>query len=208
MVTEVIMKREIFGKEISQKSKSEFFSATDLVRAGNRWRIQNELEPFNMKAWLQQKGVKEFIATLENQFGKVLISGRGRGNHTWVHPYLFIDMALSISPSLKIEVYGWIYDSLLKYRNDSGDSFKKMSGALYLNSKNKSLFTKDIIKYATEIKKTVGCENWETATETQLTLRNRIHDNVSLLTDLIPNEDAIRIGIKKALEYNKQGENK
>ena len=54
MVTEVIMKREIFGKEISQKSKSEFFSATDLVRAGNRWRIQNELEPFNMKAWLQQ----------------------------------------------------------------------------------------------------------------------------------------------------------
>lgn len=205
MVTEVIMKREIFGKEISQKSKSEFFSATDLVRAGNRWRIQNELEPFNMKAWLQQKGVKEFIANLENQFGKVLISGRGRGNHTWVHPYLFIDMALSISPSLKIEVYGWIYDSLLKYRNDSGDSFKKMSGALYINSKNKSLFTKDIIRYATEIKKTVGCDNWETATEDQLTLRNRIHDNVSLLTDLIPNDDAIRIGIKKALEYDKKG---
>ena len=41
MVTEVIMKRELFGHEISQKSKSEFFSATDLSKAGNEWRRSN-----------------------------------------------------------------------------------------------------------------------------------------------------------------------
>ena len=202
MKTEVIMKREIFGKEISQKSKSEFFSATDLVRAGNIWRVSQGLDVFKMSAWLQQKGVKEFISSLQSQFGKVLISGKGRGNHTWVHPFLFIDMALAISPSLKIEVYQWIYDSLLKYRNESGDSYKKMTGALFCNSKNKQAFTKDLIKYAVEIKKTIGVNDWETATEKQLVLRNRIHDNIALLADVIENDSAVRIGIKKALEYD------
>ena len=202
MQTEVIMKREIFGKEISQKSKSEFFSATDLVRAGNIWRGGQGMDMFKMSAWLQQKGVKEFISSLESQFGKVLISGRGRGNHTWVHPFLFIDMALAISPSLKIEVYKWIYDSLLKYRNDSGDSYKKMTGSLFCNAKNKQSFTKELIEYALEIKRVVGVKDWESATEKQLVLRNRIHDNIALLADVIPNDSAVRLGIKKALEYD------
>lgn len=200
MKTEVIMKREIFGKEISQKSKSEFFSATDLVRAGNVWRITNGLEPFNMKAWFQQKGTKDFISALEKEYGKIKISGRGRGNHTWVHPFLFIDMALAISPTLKIEVYKWLYDSLLKYRNNSGDSFKKMSGALYLNASNKSLFTREIQEYSREIKSACNVNDWETANEGQLELRDRIHENIALLCDVLNNNvDAVRIGIKKAL---------
>jgi hypothetical protein len=200
MKTEVIMKREIFGKEISQKSKSEFFSATDLVRAGNIWRITQGLEPFNMIAWLQQKGTKDFILSLEKEFGKIKISGRGRGNHTWVHPFLFIDMALAISPTLKIEVYRWLYDSLLKYRNNSGDSYKKMSGALYLNASNKSTYVKDLKDYAHEIRSACNISSWESANEKQLETRDRIHENIALLCDLIPNEDAVRIGIKKALE--------
>ena len=202
MITEVIMKRELFGKEISQKSKSEFFSATDLVLAGNKWRVNNDLEIFKLTSWLGSSRTKEFMGELEKEFGTVIIRSKGKNQHTWVHPYLFIDLALSINPKLKIEVYKWLYDSLLKYRNESGDSFKKMSGALYINAKNKSFFTKDIIKYSTEIKKVIGVENGENATEKQLTLRTRMHDNISLLTDLVPNDDAVRIGIKKALEYD------
>ena len=98
MKTEVIMQRDLFGMPISQKSKTEFFSATDLVKAGNRWRMINGLTPFNEKAWMQNKGTQEFIAELESKFGKVKISARGRGQHTWIHPLLFIDMALAISP--------------------------------------------------------------------------------------------------------------
>jgi hypothetical protein len=198
--TEVIMKREIFGKEISQKSKSEFFSATDLVRAGNIWRISEGLEPFNMTKWFQQKGTIEFIEALNSAYGKIKISGRGRGSHTWIHPFLFIDMALAISPSLKIEVYKWLYDSLLKYRNDSGDSYKKMTGALFINSKNKSNYKNNLRGFANEIKVSCNVTEWEKATESQLKLRDRIHENIALLCDLVPNNDAVRIGIKKALE--------
>ena len=52
MKTEVIMQRELFGHTIQQKSKSEFFSVTDLVKAGNKWRMANNIKPFNFNQWI------------------------------------------------------------------------------------------------------------------------------------------------------------
>jgi len=201
MKTEVIMKRELFGSDISQKSKSEFFSATDLVRAGNKWRMLNSLPFFNMQEWLRQKSTKDFIKELEKVYEKVKIAGRGRNAHTWVHPFLFIDLALAINPKLKIEVYKWIYDELIKYRNNSGDSYKKMTGALWLNCSNKSKFKDGIKTTANMIKLACKVKNWETANEKQLHLRDKIHENISLLCDVLKdNNKAVKIGIMKSLE--------
>jgi len=44
MKTEVIMRRELFGQPISQQSKTEFFSATDLVYAENMWRVAKRMK--------------------------------------------------------------------------------------------------------------------------------------------------------------------
>ena len=199
MKTEVVMKRELFGVEISQKSKSELFSATDLVKAGNKWRIKNDLDIFSIKKWLSRKSTKEFIKELNEEYPVVIIRATGKNRHTWVHPFLFIDLALSINPKLKIEVYKWLYDELLKYRNSSGDSYKKMAGALYLNSSNKSVFHRRIKGYANAIKDACGVEDWEHATTYQLELRNKIHNNIALLCDVLKNnDDAVRIGIQKA----------
>lgn len=201
MKTEVIMKRELFGKEISQKSKSEFFSATDLVKAGNVWRIVNGYDLFSMKTWLSSKKTKEFISELEEEYGQCIIRSKGKNQHTWIHPFLFIDLSLSINPKLKIEVYKWLYDELMKYRNNSGDSYKKMAGALYLNASNKKQFLTDIQNYANDIKKACKVKDWNEASEDQLKLRDRIHENISLLSDVLKNNyDSVRIGIKKALE--------
>lgn len=199
MQTEVIMQRELFGMSIAQKSKSEFFSATDLVRAGNKWRIANSLSPFDSTAYFRQKGTQEFIAELESKFGKIKISGNGRGNHTWVHPFLFIDIALAISPKLKIETYEWLFDNLIRYRNDSGDSYKKMCGALFTHSKCKSTFHANIPKLADIIRIECGVKDWQTATESQLKQRDRIHENIALLADVLSdNQKAIEYGILKA----------
>lgn len=203
MKTEVVMKRELFGSEISQKSKSEFFSATDLVKAGNKWRITNDMQPFSMNQWLNQKGTKEFISVLEESEGVVKITGRGRGKHTWVHPLLFLDMALAINPKLKVEVYKWLYDSLLKYRNESGTSYSKMCGAIYQNAKNKDLFTGDIKKLASRIRDVCGVSDWQKATEKQLKLRDKIHYNITLIANVMrDNERAIDFGITEALKNN------
>lgn len=208
MKTEVKMKRELFGMEITQKSKSEFFSATDLVKAGNKFRAINGLQPFDLSEWLRYKSTKEFIDALEARFGKVKISARGRGTHTWVHPYLFIDIALAIDPQLKIEVYQWLYDHLLRYRNDSGDSFKKMTGALYQNATNKSSFTKDIKSLCRYIKNECGVKDWQTANENQLKLRDRMHENIALLCDVLrDNDKAVNYGIRKAIDDFKSTKN-
>jgi len=196
------MRRELFGMEISQKSKSEFFSATDLVKAGDKWRRSNNLPDFNLSAYLKNKKTLEFINELkEKTQSEVIIKSRGKGSHTWVHPFLFIDIALAISPKLKIETYQWLFDNLIKYRNESGDSYKKMCGALFANSSNKAKFHINMPKIADMIKIECGVKDWQIATEHQLKLRDKIHDNISLLADVLQNNQlAVEYGIMKAKE--------
>jgi len=191
METAVIMKRKLFDCEISQNSKTEFFSATDLMRAGNKWRILNLLSPLDMGDFFNLKSTKEFINELEKKYGVVKISGRGRGKHTWIHPYLFLDLALALNPKLKIDVYSWLFDYLIKYRNDSGDSYKKMCGALYITTSNKSNFSKDIVEIANKIKIECDVIDWQEANENQLKKRDKIHEYVSLLADIIRDKDKL-----------------
>ena len=200
MKTAVIMKRPIFGSHISQHSKTEMFSATDLAKVGNKWRIVNDLEPFTMKSWLNNKSTKEFISELEDKYGKgnVKKSARGKGSHTWFHPLLFIDMALAINPKLKIEVYDYLFDNLIKYRNEGGDSYKKMCGALYVRSSRKTNFTHYVTDVARKIKLACHVDSWEEATEQQLEMRKKLHNDIALLADVLNNNDqAVRIAITK-----------
>lgn len=202
METAVYMRRELFGCDIKQNSKTEYFSATDLIKAGNKWRAAEGLQLVKIDDWKNLKQTQDFMSDLELSEGKkVYIPGRGRGINTWVHPYVFIDIALWINPKLKICVYKWIYDCLIKYRNSSGDSYKKMCGALYLTQSNKSMYQNDIKDIAKQIKAECGVLDWQTATEKQLKLRDRIHENIALLSDIIKDRNALlSVSIKKAKE--------
>ncbi len=152
-----------------------------------------------MNNWLKSNRVKEFILSLSEMYGKVKINSTGKNRDTWVHPYLFIDMALAINPKLKIKVYEWIYDSLIKYRNESGDSYKKMTGALYISLSNKSTFRDVIISVAKKIKIECDVIDWQEANEAQLKLRDKIHEYISLLSDIIRDVDnLVDVAILKA----------
>ncbi len=200
MKTKVLMKRKLFDQEILQDSKNEFFSATDLVRAGNKWRQAHDFSMFNLSQFLQAESTKEFINEIENKYKIIpFIKGKGRTAHTWVHPLLFIDIALAINPKLKIEVYDWLYDNLIKYRNTSGDSYKKMSGALYQRIGDKYKFPKYIAEVATQIQETCQVKNWQEATEEQLNKRDKIHENIALLCEVLNNpNEAVRLALVKS----------
>lgn len=202
MKTEVNMERTLFGKPVLQKSKSEFLSATDLVKAGNLFRAERDKSPFNLSQWLNQQSTIEFIDEIKrSEFVDPVIKGRGRGAKTWVHPLLFIDIALSIDPKLKVEVYKWLQDELLKYRNMSGDSYKKLSGAIFVHMANKQEFPRYMSLLASRIKEICGARDWQTATESQLKLRNKIHENISLLASTLRDTNqAVELGIKHALQ--------
>ena len=199
MKTEVKMKRELFGCEITQMSKSEFFSATDLVKAGDKWRAENNLSPFNLYQYIRGSKTKEFIQELELKYTKALLTGRGRNAHTYVHPLLFIDIALAINPKLKIEVYEWLFDNLIRFRNESGDSYRDMCAALFTRNTNHKEFPNTITNIARQIKKEVGVSDWESASEKQLEKRDKIHQNIKLLCRVMKDIDAIvRIAIEES----------
>jgi hypothetical protein len=194
------MKRKFYDGEVSQNSKTGYLSATDLFRIGNKYRASKGLGLIDISEFFRTKNVREFMSELEKAVGdKIKITARGRGRHTWVHPYLFIDMALALDPKFKIKVYSWIYDNLLKYRNDSGDSYKKMAGALITIISNKSTFPKVITKIANKIKKECDVKDWQTATEYQLKLRDKIHEYIFILSDVLRDVGSlVDIAIEKA----------
>lgn len=202
MKTAVLMKRELFGHEVEQNSKTEMFNATSLAKAGNRWRMINNLSEFNLAQWIKSKGTQEFISALEKKHGEVLkTGGRGRNGATWVHPLLFIDLALAISPTLKIEVYEWLFDNLLKFRNESGDSYRKMVGALFQNITDKTTAVDYVQDVARKIRLACNVDDWQTATEAQLSKRDKIHEAITLLCDVLRNnDDAVRIALVKAVQ--------
>ena len=201
MTSQVLMKRELFGSIIKQNNQTHFFSATDLVKAGNKWRAINGYSNYSVNDYFRTQKASEFIKELSSKYGEVYKMAVNKSQDTWVHPLLFIDMALSISPALKVEVYEWIMDNLIKFRNDSGDSYKKMCGALYQNYDSPSTFYKHIQDTAIKIQKACQVKDWQEATEQQLELRDKIHDNIALLCNVVKNNDVcVDMGIQKALE--------
>ena len=201
MKTAVIMKRQLWGFEISQNSKTGFFSLTDTVAAGNYWRTANNLTPFDPKRWFTRPSSKEFIEALENKYGQVRTVGRGRGNHTWVHPLLFLDVALAVSPKLKIEVYEWVNDGLLEIRNDSGDSYKRMSGVLLAYTKDTIQFKDLIADIAIMIRQACGVKDWQRASFEELKMRDKCHDNIALSVKLLKSIDnGVREGLSATME--------
>lgn len=184
----------IFDTPINYCEETGMYSATDLVRAGNIWRHNNKKPMFNFSQWLNRRVTEEFIEELTKKYGKCVIKGRGRNSQTWVHPLIFIDLALSIDPKLKIEVYEWLFDHLIKNRNESGDSYKKMCGTLYVRHARKQAFPKFIGDIATRIKIHCGCDDWQEANEQQLKLRDKLHNDIALLADVLNNNDeAVRL---------------
>ena len=71
--------------------------------------------------------------------------------------------------------------------------------SIYLAIENKSQFKETLQNTARSIKQSLKVKDWETASEDQLKKRDKIHENISLLCDVIPVEKAIDLGIKKEL---------
>ena len=60
-----------------------------------------------------------------------------------------------------------------------------MTGALWNTQDNKSTFAKDIVNIANRIKLFCEVTDWQEASEKQLNLRDKIHEYISLLSDII-----------------------
>jgi len=199
METNALVTRKLFGREIRQRTDTEFLCVNDLLAVGNQWRSNNGMPTFTYSQWENSISTKEFLLAAEAKYGKIKITSFGRNGKTWVHPVVFMDIALSISPECKVEVFEWLYDNLVKLRTDSGDSFKKMSGALYTIASDKNRFQKNMVKLCLRIKEECGVKDWGLATKDQIALRDKIHNNIALLCNVLKKSaDAIDLGIAES----------
>jgi hypothetical protein len=85
-----------------------------------------------MDNYFQSEKTNEFITTIMtrenlNTPKMVYLKTRGIGGGTWMTPLLFIDFAMWINPSFKYDVLKFVYDELIKFRNEAGDAYIEMS---------------------------------------------------------------------------------
>lgn len=142
METAVVMQRDLHGFKIRQNSKNNMFNANDLldiynVSAKKKKRLDN---------YFKLQGTSEFKEALLQDINSITYksselelageeaiiktsTGRVNGG-TWLHPYLFVDFAMWLSPEFKLTCIKWVYDNLIINRNQAGDYYKELTAAL------------------------------------------------------------------------------
>lgn len=114
----------------AQRTKDGYLNATKLVDAWNKSNPESEKQLSQFKMLLS---TKKFIEQLKKEgIEKPMITGRGSGKNsgTWMHPKLFIDLAMWVSLEFKSMALGWIADGLIKSRHEAGDYYNEMCATI------------------------------------------------------------------------------
>lgn len=195
MKTAQIMERKFMGDVIRQNHKDGFFCVNDMTIIANHYRKNQGLPLAKWVKYKDAKKTKEFFRSLMKSEGiaDIVKSKRGKSGETWVHPLVFFDYAMWLSPDFKVEVYKWLYDNLVIYRDDSGESYKEMTSVLvetqgYSPSKCGVVFS----QLASAIKRDVGVEEWNSCSSEQLKMRDKVHTSMIM---------ALKMGVEPKVAY-------
>lgn len=170
------------GKEVRQEHLTGFFCVNDITTIGNIIRRNNKLPSVRWDKYLVNKSTIEFLNQLskDENIIEVYRTKRGRNATTWCHPLVFFDYAMWISPQLKVNIYKWLYDNLIIFRDKSGESYKVMAGILQYKL-SPARIGLELPPIARKIKEIVGCDDWNLATNEQLQQRDKLHNDIILL---------------------------
>lgn len=145
--------RKMGDFDVIQRTSDGMFNATSLLKQWNAYSGQQK----KLDHYFENNSTDEFINALiseENLHTRNSVylksrASRGINAGTWMHPLLFIDYAMWLNPSFKVKVLKFVYDELIRYRNEAGDAYKDMTGAvasLVTNKKELPLCIKKIAR--------------------------------------------------------------
>ena len=144
MKTNQDMIRTIGDYIVVQRTSDGYFDGMELLR---QWNSKEENPKRQMSKFLEQEQTKEFIKALvedeshvannlhgDNQVftkikGRITKNGK-TPDKVWMNPLLFIEFAMWINPTFKVKVLRFVYDEMIKYRNDAGDAYKELSSSV------------------------------------------------------------------------------
>jgi len=148
MKTNQIMERKMGDFIVTQRTKDGYFDGSELLR---QWNAVKGNEQRKMDEFLSAKGTIKFIEALvkeemENGLGenspkidnqvfkktKVKVKGvSGRPKEQiWMHPFLFTKFSMWINPRFEVKVIKFVYDEMIKYRNEAGDAYRELGCAV------------------------------------------------------------------------------
>ena len=182
MKTNQILQRDFFGGVVRQEHLTGYFCINDLTIIANKYRKNQGLPEARWDKYMSAAKTKEFFHALmqSEDNAEIIRTKRGRGGDTWVHPLVLMDYMMWLSPDFKVKAYQWLYDNLTVYRDDSGESYKKLSGIIqdkYTPAKTAMAMQ----QIARNIKKVLNVEDWNKTTPEKLKQRDEIHKNLSML---------------------------
>lgn len=138
------MKRPLANFVVEQRTKDGYFNATTLIK---QWNSTENLHTPNsgyvkkakdLDDYFNLSTTKEFIKALCEEekintpnmlyFKSKARSDRGGG--TWVHPLMFIDIAMWLNPHFKVKVLKFVSDKMLTYHNEAGDAYRELASAM------------------------------------------------------------------------------
>lgn len=116
---------------VEQRTKDGMFNATNLLQ---QWNCTN-CEHKEITKFFDNANTKLFIEALIkeeklNTQNSAYLKSRGKNGGTWMHPILFIKFAMWLNPRFEVQVIKFVYDQMLKYRNDAGDAYRELSSAV------------------------------------------------------------------------------
>ena len=138
------MIRTIGDYIVVQRTSDGYFDGMELLR---QWNSKEENPKRQMSKFLEQEQTKGFIKALvedeshvannlhgDNQVftkikGRITKNGK-TPDKVWMNPLLFIKFAMWISPTFEVKVLRFVYDEMIKYRNDAGDAYKELSSSV------------------------------------------------------------------------------
>lgn len=205
MKTNQLMKRDFDGNIVEQRTDNSFLNATDLLKIYN----ENAKTQKRFAEFWDNKSTDEFVEALIRQEENLKVGNctplkndfvlitKGKYGSTYMHPYLFIKFAMWLSADFEVKVIKWVYDNLIKVRNEAGDHYLEMCEAInkrYLDwSKGKKPDPLIFIKEANYLKQLAFGyreKDRNEATEAELKLLNALQKaNIKLINEGINKDE-------------------
>lgn len=194
--------------EVSQRTKDGMFNATMLI---HQWNLVESNPKRNLGRFWESTKVQDFIDALMEEEGlhiakEVYVkskASRGVNAGTWVHPYLFIKLAMWINPRFEVKVVKFVYDKLIQFRHDAGDNYRSLSASgVQLDNYN---FSKVAVALQWIVFGKKGKNLRQTATQEQLMELSSLQMKLSFAIDMgyIQSFDGLRDELRKIYLHKK-----
>ncbi len=140
--------------------------------------------------FFDNKATDEFISVIQTRENlhtrnSVYVKSRaswGINAGTWMHPFLFIDFAMWLNPEFKYEVIKFVYDELIKYRNEAGDAYREMAASIRTIVPKKELPVK--ISHVAKAINHIVCNSHETEIRNKLADESKVKELAQIEKDV------------------------